>query len=468
MNEIYVSLKDLVAECIRKLKFIVIFTIIFTILLGTVGYAKANKTRKDAHLVKKTDDKTTEEKINNLSKEDYNNLMSYVRAVEQGRQEQSSMDDSIIMDINPYSVDTVNLQYLISDENISSAQNAKKLLVNFITDGSLAKNVSDEFDDLKEADINELIYCSQDIDSTNEKINVSSIVCVNIYGNSEKQVKELDTLVQNNINEYMELISVSNKVQLINDSYHVAKSDDLVSAKKEMISGSVRWNDTINASRANIDDTIKNLADEILTEKKNKQEENDSINNQAEINSKSMFFKSIAVGGVGGIIVAVLMILFAYLLNGTIKTNIDLKMQYDLYDFGNITIKKEKRLDILADKYFYGKRLYENCGNEKMTFFNIVTICNNLNIDKIVFIGNVCDNHMEFVNNMMDFLEKNNIDASYIGDILSDTSASVNVHKTDNIILIETLRSSRYSEVKREKTICDKISCNMIGYVTIS
>lgn len=470
MNEINVSLRELIAECIRKIRFIVIFTIFFMIVIGIYGYCKKATQVNNGELVQenKVEEKTTAEKIKELSKEDYDNMMSYVMTIQQERQEKKYVNDSIVMSINPYSVDTVNIQYMISDDDISVAQNAKKLLVNYITDGSLAKKISDDWDELSEEDVNELIYCSQDSDSTNEKINVSSIVCVNIYGENETQVKELETLVEKNINEYVEQISVSDKVSLINSLYHVAKSDELIQFKKNIISDSVRWNDTVASSSANINDSLKTIANELLSENnKNESSEDKSIDTSV-VNSQISIIKYFLIGAVLGMVISIAFICIEYILNGKVKTNVDLNQRLEIFDFGNLSKFRNKKIDVLADKFCYGNRLQKTFEDKTVLVSNIISVCKNNNIDNIFLIGNLNSENKDLINELVSELEKKGVNASFEGDILSDHLATDKIEKFDNVILIEVLRKSRYEDVIREINICDKIKCNMLGYITIS
>ena len=72
------------------------------------------------------------------------------------------------------------------------------------------------------------------------------------------------------------------------------------------------------------------------------------------------------------------------------------------------------------------------------------------------------------VNELIHLLEQEKINVDYMGDILADATVANKIKRTDNVIFIETLRESRYEDVIREKNVCDKIKCNILGYVTIS
>ena len=465
MNGIYVSLKDLVAECIRKIVNILICMLVFAVLLGTYGYSIGN-TKTD----ELSDTKTLDERIKELSEEDYNKVMSYVRTVKQQRQELKYLDDSVIMQIDPYGVDTVNLQYIISDDDVADKLNIKKLLVNYISQGSLAQSVSNVYEELSEKEITDLIYCTKDNESVDKDVNLSSVVSVNIYGKDKEQVNGLEKAVKSCIDDYVEQTSIRDNVKLVSDLYHVAKSDELVLIKKKIISDSVSWNSTVSDSKTDIDDALKTLADEMLMQDGNNEELNNSKSDVSQQNSKDtkLAIKYGIIGLFVGALLSVFVIIVLYILNGTIKTNIDLKVQYGLYDFGNMSYRKSKKTEILADKYCYGSRLQKNYEDKSIMISNIVAVCKNVKIDNIILLGNVSEKNDNMVNELIHLLEQEKINVDYMGDILADATVANKIKRTDNVIFIETLRESRYEDVIREKNVCDKIKCNILGYVTIS
>ena len=68
-TEIYISIKDLIAECIRKAWIIVIAMLVFAALLG--GY-KYKKDLSEAKSTIKQEEKNTDQSLAELSKAEYN------------------------------------------------------------------------------------------------------------------------------------------------------------------------------------------------------------------------------------------------------------------------------------------------------------------------------------------------------------------------------------------------------------
>ena len=77
-TEIYISVKDLIKECIRKIWIIIVAMVIFGILLAGFRYVKDKKNIANTTVAESTEKVDVEKIVDDLESDDYNQVMTYV------------------------------------------------------------------------------------------------------------------------------------------------------------------------------------------------------------------------------------------------------------------------------------------------------------------------------------------------------------------------------------------------------
>ena len=116
-TEIYISVKDLIKECIRKIWIIIVAMVVFGILLAGFRYAKDKKNIANTTVAESTEKVDVEKIVDDLESDDYNQVMTYVDLTNYRDQNRLYTADAKLMKINPYKVDTVLLQYYVNAED---------------------------------------------------------------------------------------------------------------------------------------------------------------------------------------------------------------------------------------------------------------------------------------------------------------------------------------------------------------
>ena len=120
--EIDIELKDLIMEFFRCWKLIVCCALVGGILLGVVSYVNSYKAVNTPAppVVESAPEPTGQEIIDALTIDELPDVVAAVELKAQIDDKTAYLKDSILMKIDPFQVNRVSLEYLISAENVLS------------------------------------------------------------------------------------------------------------------------------------------------------------------------------------------------------------------------------------------------------------------------------------------------------------------------------------------------------------
>ena len=455
-TEIYISVKDLIKECIRKIWIIIVAMVVFGILLSGFRYAKDKKNIANTTVAESTEKVDVEKIVDDLERDDYNQVMTYVDLTNYRDQNRLYTADAKLMKINPYKVDTVLLQYYVNAEDENTRKDMAAAYLSYISGGSLAADVV-ENNDLEDSssDIQELIQCDATGLTTGTAFYTENTNTINmyVYGVDEQDAKDIASYVKESMDAYSQKLSAvaPHTLTLFEEQYSVTCATKLVSLKNDRFGNLMTYNDRTTSYEGLLSDKQKESAQKIVSAQKENDELEDSNETgktakKDEAPKASISKKYLVVGAFLGLVLAVVIIVLRYMFDPTIKTSKDLQMFYGTNFIGDVA----------------------QADGALLAASKIINMCSNRQIKKVLIAGKMATENEAAIKEVVDAVEKKGIVADIIGDILTDADAVQTLEAKSNVVLVEAVRKSKYEDFNQEKALCESLDAQLLGYIAIT
>lgn len=455
-TEIYISIKDLIKECVRKIWIIIVAMVVFGILLAGFRYAKDKKNIANTTVAESTEKVDVEKIVDDLESDDYNQVMTYVDLTNYRDQNRLYTADAKLMKINPYKVDTVLLQYYVNAEDENTRKDMAAAYLSYISGGSLAADVV-ENNDLEDSssDIQELIQCDATGLTTGTAFYTENTNTINmyVYGVDEQDAKDIASYVKESMDAYSQKLSAvaPHTLTLFEEQYSVTCATKLVSLKNDRFGNLITYNDRTTSYEGLLSDKQKESAQKIVSAQKENDELEDSNETgktakRDETPKASISKKYLVVGAFLGLVLAVVIIVLRYMFDPTIKTSKDLQMFYGTNFIGDVA----------------------QADGALLAASKIINMCSNRQIKKVLIAGKMATENEAAIKEVVDAVEKKGIVADIIGDILTDADAVQTLEARSNVVLVEAVRKSKYEDFNQEKALCESLDAQLLGYIAIT
>ena len=455
-TEIYISIKDLIKECVRKIWIIIVAMVVFGILLAGFRYAKDKKNIANTTVAESTEKVDVEKIVDDLESDDYNQVMTYVDLTNYRDQNRLYTADAKLMKINPYKVDTVLLQYYVNAEDENTRKDMAAAYLSYISGGSLAADVV-ENNDLEDSssDIQELIQCDATGLTTGTAFYTENTNTINlyVYGVDEQDAKDIASYVKESMDAYSQKLSAvaPHTLTLFEEQYSVTCATKLVSLKNDRFGNLITYNDRTTSYEGLLSDKQKESAQKIVSAQKENDELEDSNETgktakKDETPKASISKKYLVVGAFLGLVLAVVIIVLRYMFDPTIKTSKDLQMFYGTNFIGDVA----------------------QADGALLAASKIINMCSNRQIKKVLIAGKMATENEAAIKEVVDAVEKKGIVADIIGDILTDADAVQTLEAKSNVVLVEAVRKSKYEDFNQEKALCESLDAQLLGYIAIT
>lgn len=455
-TEIYISVKDLIKECIRKIWIIIVAMVVFGILLAGFRYAKDKKNIANTTVAESTEKVDVEKIVDDLESDDYNQVMTYVDLTNYRDQNRLYTADAKLMKINPYKVDTVLLQYYVNAEDENTRKDMAAAYLSYISGGSLAADVVENNDlEGSSSDIQELIQCDATGLTTGTAFYTENTNTINmyVYGVDEQDAKDIASYVKESMDAYSQKLSAvaPHTLTLFEEQYSVTCATKLVSLKNDRFGNLMTYNDRTTSYEGLLSDKQKESAQKIVSAQKENDELEDSNETgktakKDETPKASISKKYLVVGAFLGLVLAVVIIVLRYMFDPTIKTSKDLQMFYGTNFIGDVA----------------------QADGALLAASKIINMCSNRQIKKVLIAGKMATENEAAIKEVVDAVEKKGIVADIIGDILTDADAVQTLEAKSNVVLVEEVRKSKYEDFNQEKALCESLDAQLLGYIAIT
>ena len=394
--------------------------------------------------------------VDDLERDDYNQVMTYVDLTNYRDQNRLYTADAKLMKINPYKVDTVLLQYYVNAEDENTRKDMAAAYLSYISGGSLAADVV-ENNDLEDSssDIQELIQCDATGLTTGTAFYTENTNTINmyVYGVDEQDAKDIASYVKESMDAYSQKLSAvaPHTLTLFEEQYSVTCATKLVSLKNDRFGNLMTYNDRTTSYEGLLSDKQKESAQKIVSAQKENDELEDSNETgktakKDETPKASISKKYLVVGAFLGLVLAVVIIVLRYMFDPTIKTSKDLQMFYGTNFIGDVA----------------------QADGALLAASKIINMCSNRQIKKVLIAGKMATENEAAIKEVVDAVEKKGIVADIIGDILTDADAVQTLEAKSNVVLVEAVRKSKYEDFNQEKALCESLDAQLLGYIAIT
>lgn len=453
-----ISIKDLLAECVRKAYIIICLGIVCAVALCAFKFVK-DTNYQNAMQLNQGEDIVAEIE---LSEEQEFQIQNYINAVNERDGVKEYLRDSIYINCNPYDTDYVHIQYQVESSSKEQRRDAILALRTYILGGGVASYFSEQTDGIATKYFTELIRCES---MTNTSYLDNGIIEIIMYAGSEADAKLYGAWMQECLDAYtktLNRIGIKCTLEKISEktlSYTLTK---IVSDRDNAQARYEEYQNNVKALEGALSVEQLKIANQLLGEEIEDVSGNEHTSPQPQKVSLSIkYFVLGAILGIGG---AIALIMANYVLSDTLKTPQMIKEIYGVRHLGKVSIKPQNLFKGLAAKIFYHEKKVSQEEEIQLLVSKIQVLCENENIQKVALVGDSTIQADQVLDNVVQNLKKNGIECTILNEICRDFVGFREVNKIKNVILMEMLRKTKYSSIDEVVSLCKENEITMLGY----
>lgn len=482
-----ISLTELLFFCLKKWRWIVAAMLVVAVLAGAYRFqstVSSNRAKQEAQALEEGEEQQEIEVIANP------NVEYYESAIANWQQEMEDLkdyiDSSVIMQLEPYHLDTGNLSFYISAGDASEA--VRDTLVSaydeFVTNGQLAAAMVEENDSITESElqyllkfesvalprseINYEIIEGQDsmFQITNMGANRPDVFRVQITADSERNCADYMEAAKTALTEYSSLLQeelgIAHEIQLLSES------------QTERIDQNIQtYQNGILNSYASAFNQVKNLQAELETVLA---EEGETIEVGTTVTYDNPVVEAVKfaiIGLVLGAFLAAFVLVVIYLMSGKLQSTDHFREEFGMPLLGQITKNSDKKgIFGFIDRWLqrieegeYADITYEE--QLKIAAANLRTaVSKEEGLKKIMLAGTIAKDEAEafcarFAPELDDVL------LSSYERIVFQASALEDLDDYDGVLFLEKKGASYTKLIKKEKALVADRNVKVLGAIVL-
>lgn len=461
--EIIVDIRDMLAEFVRKLWFIVILIIVGAVALGGFKYYKDSKSLNAGS--------QDSSQVTELTSAEMVKVDAYVGMKKQLDNQQSYLDESIYMSLDPYEFYKTDMQYYISSEDDQKGTDLMYAYQYYVLKGGLVSDISKETDFATEY-LQEIIAVDKVEGSDNLQRNIMNI---SVYGNTKEESEELAGRVEKQLEQYQAVVSGSvgaHELTFVNESTEVQSDSNIANTQTNTLNNVLALQEKVETLKGELSSAQLTVAENELKQASESAEKDSqqtvASDKETEAAKASLSKKYLVVGTGAGFVLAIILILLQYLFSNTIKGVRDLQRMQGLNYLGSVSVKKKTLLDVAAIKLFGREPILNQGVEQKLAASKLEACCKNHDITAAALAGVTGLKDSKAISELIDSNKDKNLEVVWIGDLAEDPEAIEQLKTYHNIVLVEQLRKSRYESVFYKIKLCEDQGVNILGYIVIA
>lgn len=487
--DIDIEIKDLLWEFVRRWRLIVVMALICGIALTAYQY-RTDMQKTDVVTVKKSQ----EELEKSMGAQDLDEVSGAVALKNQLDQKSAYMDTSELMQINPYAENVVLLQYYVSAENETVAEDIADAYISYVDNDYLSQAVvemgASELETMYVAELISLasdvdgLYIntsnvSQSIDMKVKESNGKNIVSVKVLGKTVEDAEQLSGSVKTALQNYGKTVSGTigthqlvlleecsntivdqNLAELQNRNANAIKTltNNLDSMKNEMTSDQISlyvYRTTVVTESTTTTTTTTTTA--------------------AAAKTVSISVKHAVIGVIVGAILACAIIFALYLFSATLRNGEEVKTLYSTKILGyvDVTAFEKKKLFAGVDKFI---AKLQNLHKKQLSFeqevqmisANIVLDCKKKEQQEVFLTSSVGEVlPKEVLDAIVEKCAQKGIKVIAGNAIAYDAEALEEMAKVGCVVFVEKKRTSLYDELYKEILLCKENDIDVMGMIVL-
>lgn len=466
-----ISIREILWKIIFNWRFLLICALICATLVEVFFFQRDLKNYENTKKQQMAGEEIEEYEFTEAEK---NNIKTAIALQQASDENQIYMENSILMNINPYQENVLVLQYYIDSDykfnyTEDNSPNYTDAIVasygEYAQGGELARKLSEAME----------LNCSQEYVKeliSVENSEVMEVFRIEVVYSDQEMLQRMAEVIEKEMNNQTESISKnigSHSLKLLSKNITVRADVELASKQKSI-------QDMLNSYLTQLNTLKTTMTENQLKVVNNKEieagEEETAVKQKETILIKPRFsVKYAALGGLAGLFLAILCIAGKLLFTSKIQNSHELAEVYGLRLFG-ILCRQEKISAIdkmfLKMKYRHKENMTEKACLD-MVVSNIELTCKSEGISQIYItssiIGAIEENISQRISNK---LAEVGIIAIYGERICYDTQALRKMVEIGNAILLEQAEVSMYQEIEKEIRLMTEQKVKILGGIGIN
>lgn len=447
-----ISIKELGYSILIKWKQIILISICCVFAL--IVYQMSGKT--DDNTVQKMDESSfTDEEMKQLQ-ECYSSYLNYIDA-------ENYKDNNVIMNIDPYHVNTSVREYMVVCDNAEDLQTIVDSYIYYVSSGAVGTDIGK-----KDLDVASLVKAavvdSKELNGSKEGVCKAAFTVEAIH-KSEKDATDLADEVEKQITDYSK--ELNNKIG--KHTITCVMTDTIIKSHNTLISWQSQIRSAVSNEKNNYENKKNSLTALQLEYFNTHYLGNESTIALTEQTGSKLSYKVILLDIVASVVAAILICTIYYILKGRINYTYGLQNSYGLRILGVVPVFLQKQKDPVKKWALY--KLYGIGGSEERT--DQKDLCDNIkyfatkqHIQKIYF-----DMEMKMQDTMiadtMDLLRKENIQCMLSTDCDGESNKIQELREAGNVVIIMRTGKSTYKQLEKQLALYKEEEINVVGILLV-
>lgn len=452
------DLIDLLLKLCRQWKPVLVCAIVLACLLGIYSYINSGKSRNVEISIEDIE----------LTKDEQQRVDGAVELAEEIAGTKKYLDESIVMNIDPYRKDKVTLLYSIDDATKSTKQKIVDSYLTFLTSGGAVEklqNMNRELEKIDENYLSELISAWQKSDSSYQIVvnatSAETLFYIEVTGKDEEMAAEIADGMQ-------EIVSLYNDTVKKNAGEHTLTLLSKVQGVKIDSSLATQQHDKNYQLSADIS-SLKNLTDSFSEEQKLVYEDritSDKEKAEKENVTGGVIGKWVVLGFIGGAFIYCVIFACFYMLRDTVKRMEELKRYYNFPVYGGIILKKGTKG---TGEDLAGKQKDEYDRQKAQMVNRVKLACQKQGFSKMCLATDFSLNQQEkcFIDSLSKQLKDWGIDIVLGENIVGNVSVWDDMKQIGNVLMVYKIGVTTHRIIDEEMCFYTENNIEVLGAVTI-
>lgn len=473
-GEMEISLIHLLVEILLRWRAIILFMLIGGILFAGVSYLQSSKAIAVQQQAKQvTKEQLTEEEVANV-----NTLILYERAYADQLEYQ---EKSIVMQLDPMSVPTTEITFLIRSDDMERTYNIQKVYEEMVVGAGLYEVIQQKYgmgSEVKE--VIELKSPTVQLQSPNVEFHStiqiemqeSDTVCLVVVHKEEELCKSIADDVVKYLMEQSESLKNQmgeHELILLEESFANLANLEYVTLQKNCVLELISYKENVAAYRAALNGIERSYYEQLMNGEGDVQA--DASVASAVVNPE-INIKLVLVGAVLFAFVYVFGVFVMYIMNNKLRCTDNVQELYNLSVLGQICAEpKKKKFMGFVDRWILairnqGKRQFTTKEAIGLAATAIKMAARKASVEQVYLVGcGLKESSMLICNQIQELVAKDYIQVEVLNNVIYDAEAMTKLENAKSVILVGDAGSTLYDEIAQELELFDRQGLVILGAV---
>lgn len=452
MYEKQIDLKDLFFKILYRWRMLLVAMVVGGIIFGVYGYISVQN-----EIEEKVGD-TGKNYLLDLTEAEVAKIDYFLEYEKQYLIAEENFENSIIQKMDESNIYTLNNVYTVICDNLDRAYIMEKAYEQCLESNEFYEKLAEACGELEVADVPKFFY----VEKYNTNIDTGRLAfTVSFWFEGEEKCKAVSDVITDYVNELavkFQGVYGEGNVELLSSEVSKSGSSELINSKLVELS------------------SFQDMKNTYLELKNGITKEQIKIYKQNEINdSIVVYVKKIVIGIILFFIIAVIVITFKYLMDNSIKNEIEIAEVYRIPVLGVVNKdRKNKKIfgaidNIIAKIEKGNKKILGKEDSEKIISTQISLICQKKELADIGIVEcNINNEKNEICDEIACKIETNKINAKVISEIMHNPKEMLKIKEIGGVVLAVTLNETKEDNFEEQLNILKRQDFEILGCIVIS